>query len=133
MARQLSIGTLEKRRDAKLKALAQAGPLIQGSLATIRVTCGNPNCKCARGEKHESHILNRKEQGRSTSLYIPVDMVAEVRKWVLEQRRVKRLMKEISDLGERIVRLHVRTRRAKARNLAAAAEPRWRTRSSRST
>ena len=52
MSPKLSIGVLETRRNAKLKELAGVGPLLQGSLAEIRVTCGNPNCRCARGEKH---------------------------------------------------------------------------------
>jgi hypothetical protein len=40
MKQELAIGVLESRRDAKLKQIAEAGPMIQGSLATIRVTCG---------------------------------------------------------------------------------------------
>lgn len=65
MKQKLSIGVLESRRDAKLKQISEAGPMIQGSLATIGVTCGNPNCKCARGEKHASHILNKKVGGKT--------------------------------------------------------------------
>lgn len=120
MSAKLSVGVLEARRDAKLKELAKAGPLIQGSLARIGVTCGNPNCKCARGEKHTSHILTRKLRGKTKSLYVPVDMVEAVQQWVDEHKRVKRLLKEISELNEKIIRAHVPSRRAKARNRAAA-------------
>jgi hypothetical protein len=98
------------------------GPLLQGSLAQIGVTCGNPNCRCARGEKHRSHILTRKVNGRTRSLYIPVDLVEEVRAWAGEHRRVKKLLKEISELNEKIIRAHVGTRRAaKARQAVGAA------------
>ena len=120
MKQKLSIGVLESRRDAKLKLISEAGPMIQGSLATIRVTCGNPNCKCARGEKHVSHILNKKVRGKSKSLYIPKDMVEQVREWVNENRRVKKLMKEVSDLNEQIVRSYVPTKKSRAKNLANA-------------
>ncbi len=115
-----SIGALERRRTVKLKQLAQAGPLLQGSLSAIRVTCGNPNCKCVRGEKHLSHILCKKVRGKSTSIYVPVDMVETVSKWVEENRRIKKLLKEVSDLNEKIIRAHVSTRRAKERNRAVA-------------
>mgnify|MGYP006299372277 FL=1 len=104
MSPKLSIGVLETRRDAKLRQLAEAGPMIQGSLTRIGVTCGNPNCKCARGEKHLSHILTKKVRGKSKSLYVPVDMVETVRKWVEEHKRVKRLLKEVSELNEKIIR-----------------------------
>lgn len=120
MKQKLSIGVLESRRDARLKQISEAGPMIQGSLATIGVTCGNPNCKCARGEKHVSHILNKKVRGKSKSLYIPKDMVETVREWVKENRRVKKLMKEVSDLNEQIVRSHVSTKRSRAKNRADA-------------
>lgn len=120
MSPKLSVGVLEARRDAKLKELAKAGPLIQGSLARIGVTCGNPNCKCARGEKHTSHILTKKVRGKTKSLYVPVDMVETVQQWVDEHRRVKRLLKEVALLNEKIIRAHVPSRRAKARNRAAA-------------
>ena len=124
MSPRLSVGVLEARRDAKLKELAKAGPLIQGSLARIGVTCGNPHCKCAQGEKHVSHILTKKVRGKTKSLYVPVDMVEVTKQWVDEHKRVKRLLKEISALNEKIVRAHVPSRRAKARNQAAAAQAR---------
>jgi hypothetical protein len=120
MTPKLSIGMLEKRRDAKLKRLATVGPLLQGSLAEIRVTCGNPNCRCARGQKHRSHILKRQIRGKTQSLYVPVDMVQEAHKWVEEHRRVKRLLKEISELNRSILKAYVPTKRARAANRAAA-------------
>jgi hypothetical protein len=131
MTQKLSIGMLEKRRDAKLKALASVGPVLQGSLAEIGVTCGNPNCRCARGHKHRSHILKRQVGGRTRSLYVPVDMVGEVRKWVEEYRRVKRLLKDISDLNRSIIKAYVPTKRARAANRAATGSVRGRTNSSR--
>lgn len=127
MSPKLSVGVLEARRDAKLKELAKTGPLIQGSLARIGVTCGNPNCKCARGEKHVSHILTKKVRGKTKSLYVPVDMVETVQQWVDEHKRVKRLLKDVSELNEKIIRAHVPSRRAKARNRAAAEKARKQT------
>lgn len=124
MKQKLSIGVLEARRDAKLKELARTGPVVQGSLSRIGVKCGNPNCKCARGEKHVSHILTRKFSGKTVSVYVPMDMVETVRKWVNEHRRVKQLLREVSKLNEQIIRAHVPTRRAKARNRAAAEQVR---------
>jgi hypothetical protein len=115
-----SIQTLKTRRDAKLRLLSVSGPLIGGSLAAVKVRCGNPNCRCAAGERHASVILCKKVGGKSTSIHVPRDLVEEVRSWSQEHKRVKKLLKEISDLGERIIRLHVRSQRAKARNLARA-------------
>ena len=118
MTRKLSTGMLERRRDAKLKQLAEVGPMLQGSLAEIGVTCGNPNCRCARGHKHRSHILKRQVRGKTQSLYVPVDMVEEARRWVEEHRRVQQLLKEISELNRSIIKAYVPTKRARAANRA---------------
>lgn len=121
MSPKLSIGVLQARRDARLRELAGVGPVLEGSLARIGVRCGNPNCRCARGEKHTSHILKRQVRGKTQSLYVPVDLVEEARRWVDEYRRARKLLSEVSELNRTILRAHVGTKRAKARNTAAAA------------
>lgn len=116
----LSIGILETRRDAKLKKLAEIGPILQGSIARVGVKCGNPDCKCARGEKHTSNILTKKVNGKTKSVYVPADMLEEAKQWTQEYKKVKELMKEISNYNEQILRKYVKTKKAKNRNLAAA-------------
>jgi hypothetical protein len=117
-----SIKTLTVRRDAKIRLLAGIGPVIGGSVAAVKIRCGNPNCRCASGERHESTILCKKVGGKSTSIHVPRDLIDEVRAWSNEHKRVKKLLKEISDLSERIVRLHVQTKRAAAKNVARASK-----------
>ena len=45
-----------KERSARSKAvqLIHDKPLILGSLVEMANTCGKPNCKCTKGEKHKS-------------------------------------------------------------------------------
>ena len=109
-----SMRTLTVRRDARLKQMAQVKPFIAGSLAKVAVKCGNPNCKCASGERHEAWILTRKERGKTVTVHVPRDMVEEVAQWVAEHKRLKKLSKEASDISERMIRLFVRTSRAAA-------------------
>jgi hypothetical protein len=118
--KQESLRTLATRRDARLKKLAAVKPFIAGSLAKVGVKCGSPNCKCASGERHEAWVLTRKERGRTVTAHVPRDMVEDVARWVAEHRRLKQLMKEVSELGERMIRLFVRASRGAARNRARA-------------
>jgi len=118
---QTSIKTLEQQRNAKLKALAGAKPALGGTLAQVKVRCGNPNCRCAAGEKHTAWIVSHKVKGRSTSFHVPRDLVEDAKQWVSEHRRLKKLLQDISALSEKIVRLHVRTRRAAGKNRARVA------------
>ena len=113
----ISIGVLEKRRDAKVKQLRELGPVLQGSIRIVKATCGKPNCKCTRGEKHESIALTKKVNGRTKSIYIPKDMADEAKKWVKENQKLRRLQKEISEYNEQILKLYVKTKRAKQGNL----------------
>jgi hypothetical protein len=39
-------------------------PLLPGSIYTLRRKCGKPNCRCSRGELHESTVLSYRGQGR---------------------------------------------------------------------
>lgn len=114
----ISINVLKKRRDAAIKRLSSGKPFVEGSLGKIRVTCGNPNCRCANGgEKHISHVLTKKVAGKTKSVYVPVDMAEEVGEWIKEHRRLKEELKKISALSESIIRQHVSTRQAVSRNL----------------
>ena len=92
------------------------GPeMIEGSLAVIRVKCGTPGCHCAEGQRHEKHVLTGKVAGRSRSIYIPQDLVDDVRRWNEEYKRARQLLKEISAVNEAILRGHGRRQRGQAR------------------
>ena len=99
-----NILSYQREVAARLKKLAQLGPFIDGSLVVIRRRCGNPNCRCARGHKHPAHYLTRKVGKKTRSLYIPVDLLEDVRTWHKEYRRLKRLVGEICERQRHVVR-----------------------------
>jgi hypothetical protein len=116
--RNESIATLESRRQALLKRLAEVGPLVQGSYCTVKVKCGKPGCRCSRGEPHQACVLTRKVRGKTVTTHVPRDLRSEVEAWASQYRQVMTLIRDISALSERIIRMHVRTSRAAARNRA---------------
>ncbi len=114
MAFQRNINMLTRMRDARLRKLAQIKPFIAGTVVEYQAVCGNERCKCARGERHSLAHLTRKDENQKTvSVYIPVDRREEVAQWAEEYRRLKRLISEISELQEQILRRHVTERRLK--------------------
>jgi len=114
--RNESVKTLETRRSALLKRLAEIGPLVQGSYCTVKVKCGKPGCRCSRGEPHQACVLTRKVRGRTVTTHVPRDLRSEVEAWAQQYRQVMKLVKDISALSERIIRIHVQTSRAVTRN-----------------
>ena len=111
---------LKNRRRAKLKKLATVGPLVTGSLVKIHRKCGNKNCRCAKGEGHPAHILTMKVKGKTQSVYVPVDLVDEVREWVRNYKSLKMLIREVSNLSLAIIHRHVAAGRGAAKKKSPA-------------
>jgi hypothetical protein len=111
---------LEERRAALLKRLADVGPFVQASFYSRKIKCGKPGCRCAEGEPHEACVLTRKVRGKTNCTHVPRDLQDEVKAWADEHKRVKALMKQISDLSDEIIRIHVKTSRAAAQNRGRA-------------
>jgi hypothetical protein len=106
---------LKKRLRRKLAVLGKKQPFIIGSLVKIQRRCGNSNCQCAReGPKHPAHLLTTKINGKTKAIYVPVDMVQEVRQWCRQYRDIKANIKEVSECCEQIIRLHTKEKRARS-------------------
>lgn len=107
---------LEAQRSVLLRQLKQAGPLLEGSIAVVARKCGSPNCPCARGVRtHEAMILCKKVAGRSVATYVPKALWEQVRAWNAEHKKIKRVLKDLSSIGEQIIRNHVAEQRGAAR------------------
>lgn len=117
---KLSDKVLRQRLEARRRELSQGGISIGGSLVRTLRRCGRENCRCARDPqaRHVSHVLTSKVKRRTKVVYVPVDMVEEVRLWVQERGRIKRLLAEMDRLAERLVRSHAGASRAVRRNTA---------------
>lgn len=102
--RQTSIAMLEKQINARIAKLGQAEQFIVGSLVESKRKCGNKKCRCANGgELHSAHILTKRENGKTKTIYVPVDMVREVGKWSKQYKRIKELINEIDQLSEKVI------------------------------
>ena len=107
---------LEAQRSVLLRQLRKAGPMVEGSISMPARKCGSPSCECARGvKKHQAMLLCKKVDGRSVATYVPKDLWDKVRRWNREHKRVKRLLKGISDIDEQIIRNYVTDKRRKSR------------------
>ena len=107
--------TLRKRLRRQLAALGKTQPFIAGSLVKIQRRCGNLNCRCAQdGPKHPAHLLTTKVNGKTQAIYVPVEMVEEVRQWCRQYREVKADIKEVSECCEQLIRLHAKEKRTRS-------------------
>jgi Family of unknown function (DUF6788) len=103
---------IRRMLQARLKRLAGTRPIVGGSLGLVYRACGTASCRCHHGgPKHAAYQLTFKDRGRSRSVYVPKDLVGEVRQWLAAQRQLHQLLAEIHQLSIGLIRTHARHRR----------------------
>ncbi len=121
--RQVSIAMLERQINARIAKFGQCKQFIVGSLVESKRKCGNKKCRCANGgDLHSAHILTKRENGKTKTIYVPVNMVEEVDRWSREYKKVKKLIREIDQLGEKVIVAVKERKKAAARAVRAAKE-----------
>jgi hypothetical protein len=72
---------------------ASLWPALLGSLSYRRTRCIQPNCAaCQSGEQHSSWVLYGRHNGRRFAVYVPEDLVPEVRRAVDNGRAMQDLL-----------------------------------------
>jgi hypothetical protein len=100
----------ERAFRSRLAKMVHEQPMIHATLNRRFVTCGNPGCRCARGERHPALYLLFRRDGRRHQLFVPASLEAQVCQWVETDHAVRSLLDEISRLTlERLQALKKRT------------------------
>jgi len=101
--------TIKQQIQTRIRQLGECSISISGSFVRTSRKCGQKNCQCAKedGKKHPSCILTSKKKGKTRAVYVPVGLTEEVEQWVTERKKIKRLLKEIDELAEQLIRQHV--------------------------
>jgi hypothetical protein len=103
---KLSTLALRNRREGLAKVLPPLGEVLRGSLMERYLTCGNPDCKCARGERHGPvwYLSVTLDQSHRTGSTVPPEQVQQVRRWIDNYHRVKERLEKISDINRELLR-----------------------------
>ena len=81
------------------------GPLLPGSLYTLRRKCGKPNCHCARGERHESTVLSYRGQGRPRNISPSPEQIDTIRQMTDDYRRVRQARAQVVRWQRQLLKL----------------------------
>lgn len=95
-----------RQRKQGLTKLPPVAEILRGSLMERFVTCGNPSCKCARGERHGPtwYLSVTLGPGRTTGSIISDEKVDEVRNWIENYHKLKDQLEKISDINRELLR-----------------------------
>ena len=105
---------IRRMLDARRARLAPDKPALAGTLSQVRKRCGQPSCRCHHGEPHLAWHLSYKVKGKSRTVYVPLDLLDDVRTWIAEHKRLKALQNEIHQLAVALIRTHTTHKRRKA-------------------
>ena len=94
---------MEKRIEEIKRRLALIGEMRPGSINEPLTVCGSSNCRCKdpkRPKKHGPYYqLSYVHNGKSTSQYIPKELVGAVRSQLANYKRFKALTMEWVDIA----------------------------------
>lgn len=92
-------------RDAYRKQIGQLGVFIEGTLSGVR----------RPGRRRLAWQLTFKQDGKTRTVYVPAELVPEVKRWVREFKRMKALVRKVTGQSLAIIRRHGAVRRAASR------------------
>ena len=101
-----SLVQLREELNRQLDLLvAEQGPLVRGSFGTRSRKCGNPNCRCTRGELHQSKYLTATDNGRVRQVHVPAGDEVRVAEAVERYRRFHSRRMHLAELANRQLEL----------------------------
>lgn len=92
-----SLGVLRRMRQSRLARLRRLGPVLAGSLVRL--------------PGHRSLYLTDKVQGRTRTLYIPLDRLDEAKAWNAQYREARRLLRELCAIQRALLCGEIQARR----------------------
>jgi hypothetical protein len=96
----MSDGDSARRRKpvaAMMRKVAGLGAPFRGSLARVRLKCGKPNCRCARGEGHDALYASYRFEGKTRVAHVPRAKGAEAARCAANWRRLKGLLEHLAE------------------------------------
>jgi hypothetical protein len=103
---KLSTLALRKRREGLTQLLPPLGEILRGSLMERYLTCGKPDCRCARGERHGPiwYLSVSLDQSHRTGRTVAAAQVEQVRRWIDNYHQVKQHLEKISEINRELLR-----------------------------
>ena len=103
--RQRLRGLGEKLQRELEGFLSERRGLIRGTFGTRARVCGNPGCRCARGELHVSKYLTASDGGKVRQVHVPSSDEVKVAQGVERYQRWRLLRAEIAALDVELLKL----------------------------
>jgi hypothetical protein len=106
---------IRRMLDSRVRKVAASGPILAATLSFYSHRCGHHECRCHHGGPlHDTQHVTCKQDGKTHSVYVPKDLIPEVRAWTAQHKRLKTLLHEIHLLTLALIRTHSQHQRRRA-------------------
>ena len=95
----------QRQLSALLEECFRREPLLPGSIYALRRKCGKANCRCTRGELHESTVLSYRGEGRPRNVSPDKDQIDTLRKRTDSYRRARRARAKLARWQRQVLSL----------------------------
>jgi hypothetical protein len=109
----VSKSLFQRREDLRLQ-IQRLGPILQGSVTTMAVRCGNPNCRCAKGQKHRSTCFSYTREGKTKMVYLGKDLAPQAQEWVDNFKALMEIVRQLTDVNVELLKKDRGKRRSPA-------------------
>ena len=100
----LTLRQLRSRRSHLVQQLPDLQATLYGSLQRQTRRCGEPGCRCARGEPHGPYLYLAVRVGRRTRmLYVPASAATTIERHVAMTGRIEATLADISAINRELL------------------------------
>ena len=93
------------QRIAELqKQMSKLGPAMRGSVVKIANKCGNPNCRCAQGQKHQQLYFSVSKKGKTKLIFLGKSKVQRARKYSDNYKTMVAIIEEMTDINMQLLK-----------------------------
>jgi len=91
---------LEQQRKLLVTRLARIDEFLRGSVVLMKRKCTYPGCrKCASGQRHPTWVLTYSQAGKTHTVYLGRQRVAQARKLVQNYRHLTQLVEQLAQVN----------------------------------
>ena len=99
------IDNLDRERRKLQGFLLRPQDMIYGSFYQIYRSCGNPNCRCSKGEKHPAKCLSTRKAGKTKLIYVRKEDESRVERGARNYQRFQNRVASIRKINNQIFEL----------------------------
>ena len=100
----MNAGRLLNKRKKVLGKMPKLEEFIRGSFVIMNRSCGKPNCRCQKGQKHRSVYLSQSQRGKTRMIYIPHHAVKKTKEYIKNYKKLKGVLNTLSDINIKLLK-----------------------------